>query len=428
MKAHTFINSWLCCCSLAVMLTGGLSVHGMDVERLIADIEGTVLVIEGVRQDGSTTQSSGCVVHTSGLILTTAHQAIDVDSLTARNSNGDVLTLSVVELDEQRELALLRAEHPLPAAARLGDANALRAGAALITLATPVNLDFSAATGIVSSHNRTYRGFPVIQAEITAAPGSSGAPVFNRHGEMVGLIMGMLEEQTWATIIIPINNAYSMLGAHGVYHTTLPAETHEQALAPVSGISPVELRALEAYNNGTQASNNADRKTYYGRAVELLPEFYEAWFNLGVAATRTNDLAEATGAYRRAIALRPDSIEARRNLGRLYMGKESYDAAARVFEEVRQLRPDTPQSYNDLGEAHRNAGAYELAIEAFQQALALDATYANALYNLAITYIQTDAWEAAHGAFERYLDVAPEAKDREQVASWLAAIDQQMRP
>ncbi len=426
MLKNGYVNVLPYCGCMLFVLCSGANARGDSIEALVAQNEPVVLVIEGVRADGSSTQSSGCVVHRDGLVLTTAHQVSDVETLTARQSDGTTFSLSVLETDKERELALLRASQPLSVAARLGDANTLRTGATLVTIATPVNLDFSVASGIVANANRSYRGFPVIQAELTAAPGSSGGPVFNVSGEVVGVIMGVLEEQGWATIVIPINNAYSMLERYGAYQTRLPTDTREQELMPVADISQVESRALEAYNNGTRAANAETKKIYYRRAVELLPEFYEAWFNLGVAASNANSGQTATQAYQRALALRPESIEARRNLGRLYMEGDAYNDAATIFEEVVRLLPDAPQTYNDLGEAYRNAGAREAAIEMYKQAISLDAFYTNALYNLAITYVQESDWEQAYDAFERYLAAAPDAADRLRVENWMDAIREQL--
>lgn len=424
MRSTVLIIFFLPCFIFSTLFTAPALASDEDIANLVKINKAAVLIIEGIRKDGGTTQSSGCVVHRSGLILTTAHQVENIKTLLGRQSDGTTFNLSVVEVDPARELALLRADRELPAASVIGNANALSAGATLVTIATPVNLDFSVATGIVANTSRTFHGFPVIQAELTAAPGSSGGPVFNKRGELVGLIMGVLEEQSWATIVIPVNNAYSMLERHGLYQTQLPPNSYEQELAPASGISEMELRALEAYNRGTQTLDVADKTLQYSRAVELLPDFYEAWFNLAVVLGQDADKNKAFEAYKQALTLRAESTETRRNLGRLYLEQEDYDNAIRVFKEVTDLLPEEAQSFNDLGEAYRKAGKQRLAIEAYTHAISLDEYYANALYNLAIAHVEQDNWEVAYDAFERYLAAAPDAKDRERVENWLHTIQE----
>ncbi|MCK5861760.1 MAG: tetratricopeptide repeat protein [Candidatus Hydrogenedentes bacterium] len=414
-------------CIFLILFSMNALASDTSIEELVSKNKSSVLIIEGTRNDGGTTQSSGCIVHRSGLILTTAHQVDNIDTLLGRQSDGTTFKLSVVEVDSKRELALLRAAREFSAASVIGDARTLSAGALLVTIATPVNLDFSVATGIVSNTNRTFRSFPVIQAEITAAPGSSGGPVFDKAGEVVGLIMGVLEEQSWATIVIPINNAYSMLERHGLYQTLLPEESYEQNLAPVAGISQLELCALNAYNRGAQATDFSDKQAEYRKAVELLPDFYEAWFNLAVLLGKTHDDEGALQIYKQALTLRPESVVARRNLGRIYLDREEYTNAIKIFEEVVTLLPKEPQSFNDFGEAYRKAGRTEQAIIAFNQAIALDEQYANALYNLAIVHVQQNHWEMAYDAFERYLAAAPAAKDRKRINSWLNTIQDHLK-
>ena len=401
----------------AFAITVSFSSFGEEaIETIVARNEGAVLVIEGDRgNSNSPVQSSGCVVHADGLILTTAHQVDGVERLVGRLIDNTQTALTVVEIDRDRELALLRADRKLPVVAVIGDAGDLRNGSKLISIATPENLDFTVAVGIVANINRSFRGHHVLQAEIAAAPGSSGGPVFSAEGQVVGLIMGVLEEQQWATVIVPINNAYSLLRRNGVAVPEDGPVANEQELLPAPGVTTTELRALEAYNNGTRALTPDKKMDYYRLAVKLLPKFYEAWFNLAIAASADNDYETAREAYERALNLYPDRIEAYRNLGRLHLAHKDNTAAITLFEQAASLARDAPQTYNDLGEAYRKTGRYEDAVAAFKKALVLDDVYANAYYNLAITYIQMEQWNQAGEAFRQYLAAAPDAPDRERI-------------
>lgn len=414
----------------AVMLYSLMAAQA-DIESVVARNERAVLIIEGFRNNGGTpVQSSGCVVHGDGLVLTTAHQVDGVAQLEGRFLDGLRVGLHVVEIDRERELALLRADGKLPDTSVLGDAADLRSGARLIAIATPENLDFSVTVGIVANIDRTYRGHPVIQAEIAAAPGSSGAPVFNSRGEVVGLIMGALEEQEWATVIIPVNNAYPLLRRHGVLEPDPVTfeEKGELELLPAPNISDTELRALNAYNEGVRARDLHEKVGKYRLAAALLPGFYEAWFNFAVAASAERDYTAAIEAYRKALALRPERIETYRNLGRLYLSLDAYESAVEVFEKAAIIAPGMPQTHNDLGEAYRKAGMYEDAVDAFSQAVVLDSAYANAYYNLAITHMQTEQWALAGTAFRQYLDLAPDAADRGRVTKLIEEMAARAQP
>jgi len=400
----------------------------VDVERVVAGNEDAVVVLLGVREaNGAQVQSSGCCVDPGGLILTTAHQIVGVKELSAKTPDGKSCGVSVVEVDKAREIALLKADRTFPKAVRLGDAGSLKSGSPLISIATPVSLDFSVVSGMVSNTNRTYRGYPVLQADLRASPGSSGGPVFDRNGLLVGMIIGKLETEDWVTVINLVNNAYDMLKRHGV---NIPKGANagfeeEGVLTPAAGIGEKELRALEAYNRGVKSGDPAVKLEAYGAAVQLLPDFYEAWFNQGVvsAALGKGDLVKSS--YQRAGELRPEAVEVPRNLGRYYMRQQDFIQAQACFEKARALSPDSAQSYNDLGEVYRVQNRLEEAVASFKKALELKSDYAPAHYNLGLAFAGSHRTKEAIAEFEAYLTLSPQASDAEEVRALIVKLKQQ---
>ena len=413
---------------MGLILFGGtcaVSARAQDVEAIVAENEPAAVVIVGHRRDnGAEVQSSGCCIHPDGFVLTTAHQIAGVEGFTATFSDGSVQELEVLELNVPLEIALLKTKEPVKNFARLGNASHLRSGSALVAIATPLNMAFSAVSGIVSSANRTYNGYPVIQADLSASPGSSGGPVFDRYGNLVGLIIGKLREEDRVTVVNPVNNAYSILAKHGV----LPAEMAQEdpaLLRPTPAATSIERDAIDAYNAGVGAPDPAAKVRAYARAVELSPGFYQAWFNLGVAHGQLQEFAPAERAYRRAGSLNPEAVEVKRNLGRLLLRDRRPGEAAEVFEQAAELAPGKAQSYNDLGEAYRQLRRYEDAVKTFQQALSLDEGYAEVHYNLALTYLALDRKPEATEAFQRYLETNPRAEDAARVQAYMQELTKQ---
>ncbi len=392
----------------------------LDVERLVQENESCVLVISGIRPGtGAEVQSSGCCIAPNGYILATAHQVDGVEQLKGRDHEGAVYTLDCVKVLPGAEISLLKARETVPHWARLGDASSLRSGAPLISIAAPTSLDFSTVTGVVSNTNRTYRDHPVLQADLPASPGSSGGPVFDRNGLLVGLIIGKLEEQQWVTVVNPVNNAFPLLQAHGIPVPGSAAPVSTELLVPVANLTEAEKGAIDAYNLGVSSPDPSEKATAYQKAVQLLPAFYEAWFNLGVASAAGTHYAEARAAYVQAEKLRPDATEVPRNMGRLALHEEKFDEAIACFQKAVALAPDAPQSYNDLGEAYRRAGQTKPAVGAFEKAVSLDSKYGQAHYNLGLTYASAGDAKQAVAHFEAYLTLSPDAPDKNEVLSFL---------
>jgi len=389
--------------------------EALDVEGIVARNLGAVVLIHGTRTDnGAPVQGSGCVVHPDGYVLATAHQAQGVKDFVAKFADGATAPLALVEARASIEFALFKTDVPLDRFVPVGDASLLRGGSPLVSIASPINLEFTTVSGTVANPNKTYGGYDVLLASLTATHGSSGGPVFDRRGRLVGLISGGLDEVDF-TIVNKINNAYGLLRDHGIAADTALRGPEEDILVPAAGISEAELRAIEAYNRGVLSEGLPEKMEAYGLAATLLPQFYEASFNLAVAEARSGALDRAVATYRKAEALRPDAVEVKRNLGRLYLAAKAYDDAVAVFEAALALAPGEAQSHNDLGEAHRRAGNFEAAIGHFQACLNINNDAPQVHYNLGLAYANSEQAPEAIRHFQAYLTLTPDAPDSERV-------------
>ena len=408
----------LCVQSVAVAL---------DTESVVERNQASVVVILGEKGDAKIPiQSSGCCVSPEGLILTTAHQVKDVVNLRGHFFGGTERSLSLVAVDNQREIALLKPDLPAGKSAHIGDSSTLKSGSELIAIAAPVNLDFTTVTGIVSSTQRTYQGYPVIQTNLPASPGSSGGPVFNKNGDLVGLIIGKLRDQDWMTIVNPINNARSLLEQHGMLPPVDPTllQGMNEAIIPSDTLSQGEKEAVKAYNTGVTAETPEKKIAAYESATRLLPTFYEAWFNLAIARTTAGDMKQAWEAYTKARTIRPDAIAVHRNMGRIALKMQRMDDAIACFQQASKFAPEDASAYNDLGEAFRQAGQWDKAEQALLKAQQLRHDYALAYYNLGLTYAAMGRNADAIVQLNHYLEYAPSAPDARTVKELIAKLAQ----
>jgi len=133
--------------------------------------------------------ASSIVIGSDGEILTNAHAVADVERAIVRLADGRQFTGKVIGIDKTTDVALLKIEaHGLPAAA-IGSSASLVAGEWVVAIGSPFGLDNSATAGIVSAARRFLPGsaVPLIQSDVAINPGSSGGPLFNLRGEVVGI-------------------------------------------------------------------------------------------------------------------------------------------------------------------------------------------------------------------------------------------------
>lgn len=130
---------------------------------------------------------SGFVVSEDGLIVTNHHVAGGATSAVVRFKDGrEVFDVEVVAEDPANDLALLRVKAPGLKPVRLAPAGEVPVGSAALAIGSPLGLDFTLTSGIVSAH-RELQGTSMLQMQTAIAPGSSGGPLFNDRGEVVGV-------------------------------------------------------------------------------------------------------------------------------------------------------------------------------------------------------------------------------------------------
>lgn len=137
---------------------------------------------------------SGFVVDTEGLVVTNHHVVEGAQTVKVRLSDGRSFDAQVVGSDPATDLALLRLADAkdLPTVT-LGDSAALQVGDWVVAMGNPMGLDHSATVGIISGKGRGSLGLyrdsyiDFLQTDADIAPGSSGGPLFDLRGHVVGI-------------------------------------------------------------------------------------------------------------------------------------------------------------------------------------------------------------------------------------------------
>lgn len=98
-----------------------------------------------------------------------------------------------------------------------------------------------------------------------------------------------------------------------------------------------------------QAHRLTDAINSYRAAAELDPAYFEAFYNLALAAGEAGDSQAAIAAYESALAIRPDSLDARYNLSLVLKQNNDFARAAGELEKLLQKYPNDARSHLALG-------------------------------------------------------------------------------
>jgi tetratricopeptide (TPR) repeat protein len=108
------------------------------------------------------------------------------------------------------------------------------------------------------------------------------------------------------------------------------------------------------------------------KALELQPEYAEAFNNLGLVHSRLGNETEAIEAFRKALESDPKMGEAYNNLGFLYHTSSQFDRAAQMFGQAIENAGDSAVAYTNLGNTYYAMHQSEKAIAAWTRAVELD--------------------------------------------------------
>lgn len=97
------------------------------------------------------------------------------------------------------------------------------------------------------------------------------------------------------------------------------------------------------------------------KAIELNPNFAEAYNNRGIAYRKEGDYDHAIDDYTKAIELKPDFAKAYNNRGNAYSDKGDYTRAIADYTKAIKLKPDFASAHNNRGTAYLKKGDYTRA-------------------------------------------------------------------
>jgi S1-C subfamily serine protease len=163
---------------------------------------------------------TGFVVSPDGRVVTNHHVIAGASAATARFEDGrELVVLGLLGDDVARDITVLKIDGRDLPALDLGDIASLRVGDDIVVYGSPLGLSGSLSTGLVSAirehgpepatddPDALERGTLGWGLQITAAisPGSSGSPIMNRRGEVVGVAVGVMPRGQSLNFGVPVS-------------------------------------------------------------------------------------------------------------------------------------------------------------------------------------------------------------------------------
>ena len=406
-------------------------------------------VVYIVVRDGNfkpTGLGSGFFVDAKGLIVTNYHVIKGAEFVTARLSNGATLFVEgVVATDPDADLALLKVSGAGFAFLKIADGPLPKVGAAVYAIGNPRGLENTFSSGMVSGHREIKKGLTAIQVTTPISRGSSGGPLLNATGEVVGVTTAYLKGGQNLNFAIPVAAVRRLIQRQGKVRTLASAgggrlrraETEEldkawEAIAKQDWRAAskilTRLRKLQPENRlvwdalgylHRKLGNHEITIEHWRRLVDdsirssRKGRYYRASLYTGFCFSKDGRYSDAIKAFKRAIVHDPDRAEAYYMMATIYMlqsfkgGKEKYSEAVEAYKKAVALKPDA-DSYYGMGTAYQYLKNYSKASESFKMAITFKTpVVAAAYFEMGWSYEEVGKPAAALDAYQQSLRLEP---------------------
>ena len=431
--------------------------------ELVKRVKPSAVAIETFDARGKTLSRGSGFFVAADRIITNRHVIEKSSRVEVHLLDGKKFTAKgVIAIDGEGDLAILQIDAPPSlAAAPLPILRTVpQEGESIVVIGNPFGLEGSVSNGIVSAVREISGYGKIIQITAPISPGSSGSPVVNMYGQVIGVATLQAAEGQSLNFAVPserisqlkigelqtfaalnISSAQNKRAAAQSFYSqglgilsrddfakALPffekaAETdptyaeawyqtgfcygmlgrHNEALKASRQAAKIRPNWAETFVNIGASSfalgQYKDAADAYRTATRLDETNAESQYALGLSLGKLNRGDEEILAYKRAVAIRPDHAGAIEKMGAAYFKQKRFPEAIQSFEQLKIYKPDS-KTYNQLGESYLESGKAQESVEAFNNAIGYNPDYEAARYNLGRAYLKIGDRDAANVQYE----------------------------
>jgi tetratricopeptide (TPR) repeat protein len=398
---------------LAILVTLSLTMFNHpatadeSLPELVKSVQHSVVTVIGYDQKGKIQQlGSGFFFGDDGGFVTNHHVLYGAVRGNIKTSDGKQYEIKAVYAsNEDADIVLARADVPRESAKGLVLNPAPPAvGERVLVIGSPLGLEQTVSDGIVSAIREAPRFGKVFQLTAPISPGSSGSPVLNMKGEVIGMATLQVKIGQNLNFAVPSEQILALNPDKGRTLSQWTMESHfshlaseeESAKRPGSVQAPWDedagslAKASEVYKEGKELFQEKE----YSKALPLFrevakknPYFTPARMYIGICSVILGHYDEAAENFREAVRNRPDLAEAHFGLGVAYGNLKRHKEAIVALTQAIRINPSLASAYFRMGLEHAYLGDIWQSIEALKEAVRIDPDYAQAHHALGIMYL-----------------------------------------
>ncbi|MFH1011054.1 MAG: tetratricopeptide repeat protein [bacterium] len=375
-----------------------------ELPDIIERISPSVVVILTYDETGRViSQGSGFFVDNNGTVVTNHHVIEGGSRYEVRTSDGKTHKVSGILADDiDGDLALLSTDIPRASVYALEVSSVLpRVAESVIAIGCPLGFELTVSAGIVSAVREIEFLGRMIQIDASISPGSSGGPVVDMKGNVIGVAQLSAVEGQNLNFAIPGERVARLLSS------TFAAIPKEQIPPPRREVGSAE----DLYRQGRAlvwAGNYEEALVEFEQVVARKPDHAEAWCGKGVVLGNLGRNTEALQAFEKAIQLKPHGANAWNNKGGALGNLGRYTEALEACEKAIQLKPDFAEAWYGKGLALGKLGRNTEALQACEKAIQLEPDFVEAWFAKGLALGKLGRYTEALEAREKAIQLKPD--------------------
>ena len=325
---------------------------------------------------------SGFFISQNGDVITNYHVIQGASSAEIKTADEKTYPITyIVAGDEQNDIIRLSVNIPSSSVYPLSLSKKIpEVGERIIVYGSPLGLENTVSDGIVSAIRDIPDYGRIIQITAPISPGSSGSPVLNMQGEVIGIATFQLVEGQNLNFAIP---------SERIANLNLVVEKKKSITEEVF-VQESKAKKDSDYDQAYQKALYFIDKREYEKALPYLKiavktdiSLLRTWvyFQIGFCYETLGNYKDAIEPLKQSIRLDPDCADAHYLLGIAYCGLGLYKDAIEPLKQAIRLNPDDAIDHCALGFAYSRIGDINSALNEYKILKELDIDLANKLFD-----------------------------------------------
>ncbi len=267
------------------------AVYALEGEHSVAGIfereAGAIVVVLAVDRQGQQKLGSGFIVHEDGFIVTNLHVLQNAKDIAVKLKNNRAYkNVSLVDFNVDKDIALIKIPAKNFNTVKLGNSNLVDVGERVMTIGNPLGLEGTVSDGLISSIRKVDKGFKVLQISVPLSHGSSGGPLFDLKGKVVGITTASVANGQNLNFAVPINYVKPMIRSLDSPSTT--------KLRKKKSYRKFAKREIPSMATSLALDRDSEARTYRVQSADTLYSLARKFDTTVADLMQANQLTEAT--------------------------------------------------------------------------------------------------------------------------------------